>query len=189
MFRDKSTWLVLAGLGALVYLTRQQTGDAVETGVEDVQAALSGWQVVNEGPVWVPVLHSVEAQYGIPRDLLARMAYQETHFRQVYIDGSKASSAGALGIMQLMPEYFGSVRVARPFTAEDSVAQIQEAAQELVRLYRYYQDWGLAVAAYNDGERNVDKYLARTRSLPDETVNYVAQVFADVPVTGATIPT
>lgn len=173
----------------MLYFTRQQVGGAVQQGVEDVQAALSGWQSINQGPVWVPVLHVAESQWGIPADLLARVAYQESHFRSDVIDGTTASPAGALGLLQLMPAYFASVRVSRPFTPDDTGAQIQEAAQELARLYAYYQDWGLALAAYNDGERNVDKYLAKTRALPQETINYVSQVLADVPISGASVPT
>jgi soluble lytic murein transglycosylase-like protein len=51
-----------------------------------------------------------------------------------------------------------------------------------------FGDWGLAVAAYNDGQGNVNKYLAGTRALPAETLAYVSDVLSDVPVSGATLP-
>jgi len=185
---SKQTWMVLAGLGALVgalvYLNRQQAGDLIATGAEDVQAAVQGWKTVKDGPTWVPVLNSAEQQYGIPPDLLARMAYQESHFRPEIIDGTTASPAGALGLMQLIPRYFDSVRVPRPFTPADTTAQIQQAAQLLVALMNHYNDWALAVAAYNDGQGNIDRYVAGTRPLPEETSSYVADVLADVPVPG-----
>lgn len=202
---SKEAWLWLlggAGLVALVYLTRQQSAaaiatgvDDVQTGVEDVTAAVAGWKNVKDGPTWVPVLNAAEQQYGIPTDLLARIAYQESHFRPEIIDGSKASSAGALGLMQLIPganskgvEYYPSVNVPRPFTADDTRAQIQEAAQFLASLMNRYNDWALAVAAYNDGPKNIDQYVAGTRPLPPETSSYVADVLADVPVSSGNIP-
>jgi soluble lytic murein transglycosylase-like protein len=153
-----------------------------------VTAAIAGWKNVQAGPTWVPVLNSAEQQFGIPPDLLARMAYQESHFRPEIIDGTKASPAGALGLMQLMPQYFNTVRVAVPFQPADTVAQIQQAAQLLVGLMNHFNDWTLAVAAYNDGQGNIDQYVAGTRALPAETSNYVADVLADVPLNGATLP-
>lgn len=150
-----------------------------------MQAAVSGWQTVNDGPLWVPLIQSAEQQRGIPQNLLARMAYQESHFRTNIIDGTHASPAGALGILQLMPQYFATVRVPLPFTAQDTGAQIQQAAGELARLFGVFGDWALALAAYNDGQGNVQAYIAGNRALPAETLNYVSDVLADVPVPGA----
>jgi soluble lytic murein transglycosylase-like protein len=186
--RNTLLW-VLGGAGVLWLLSqRDQVAGAVEWGADTVQAAVSGWQTVNQGPQWVPVLNVAENQNGIPSNLLARTAYQESHFRPDIIDGSTVSPAGALGIMQLMPQWFSTVRVSRPFTPQDTGAQIQQAAVELSRLYRHYQDWGLALAAYNDGQGNVDSYVAGNRALPAETLTYVSAVLADVPVSGASIP-
>lgn len=151
-------------------------------------AAVQGWKNVKAGPTWVPVLNSVESQYGIPADLLARVAYQESHFRPEIIDGTTPSSAGALGLMQLLPKYFTSVQVQTPFTSADTGAQIIEAADLLVKLYNHYNDWGLALAGYNDGQTNIDAYVSGARQLPTETANYVAQILADVPVPSASVP-
>lgn len=185
---SKASWIWIAGGGALAWLLysqRQAVAGAVESGVDTVQAAVSGWQTVNDGPQWVPVIQVAEIQAGIPQNLLARMAYQESHFRTGIIDGTQASPAGALGILQLMPQYFATVRVPRPFTVQDTGAQIQQAAGELSRLYGVFGDWALALAGYNDGQGNVQAYLAGTRALPAETLNYVSDVLADVPVPGA----
>lgn len=194
MSSNARAWLWWAGgAAALAYIATRPTvsstvGSAVQSGAEDVQAAIAGWKTVNQGPAWVPVLNAAESQFGIPPDLLARQAYQESRFRQDIIDGSRASSAGALGIMQLEPQYFSSVNVPRPYSDADTAAQIQQAAQEMGRLYGVFTDWGLALAAYNDGQGNISQYLAGTRALPEETANYVADILADVPLTGATIP-
>lgn len=152
---------------------------------EDVQAALEGWKTVGDGPAWVPVLNAAEVGYGLPQDLLARIAYQESRFRPDVITGATVSSAGALGLMQLEPKYFTTVQGARPFTPDDTRAQIAQAAQLLAGLYSHFADWTLAVAAYNDGQGDIDAYLAGTHPLPAETQKYVAQVTADVPLSGA----
>src|SRR5882724_2244403 len=122
---DQRTVLWLLGGAGLVWLASRDDSvqSAVDSGVDTVQAAVSGWQTVQDGPQWVPLINTAEGQYGIPQNLLARMAYQESHFRPDVIDGSKASKAGALGILQLMPKYFATVRVARPFTPSDTGAQ------------------------------------------------------------------
>jgi len=183
---SKGWWWIAGGAGLVWLLSRQPaTQHVIEAGEDVVTAAISGWKNVRDGPLWVPVINGAEAQYGIPPDLLARVAYQESHFRPEIIDGTVASSAGALGIMQMLPLYFSSVRVATPFSASDTAAQIQQAAAELARLYGVFLDWGLALAAYNDGQNNVSKYLAGTRPLPDGTITYVTDVLADVPVPSA----
>lgn len=183
----RQQWLLL-GLGgailAYLYYNRSSLAGGIESGAEALTAATSGWQNVDEGPTWVPVINQTEAALGIPANLLARMAYQESHFRPDIISGVNASSAGALGILQLMPQYFSTVRRSVPFSTSDTVDQINEAGQLLVSLYNHFQDWTLAIAAYNDGQGNVDKYLSGSLGLPTETQNYVADVVADVPVPG-----
>jgi soluble lytic murein transglycosylase-like protein len=174
--------LLGGGLIAYVLYNASEVSGDLASGAEDVQAAVSGWQSVNEGPVWVPFLNAAEQQLGIPTNLLARLAYEESHFRQDIITGAAPSSAGALGLMQLEPQYFSSVQVALPFTASDTQAQIQQAGEQLVSLYNQFQDWGYALAAYNDGAGNVESFIAGTRPLPAATTQYVADIITDVPV-------
>lgn len=172
-------WVLVAGAAGVLIWQAQNIGDAVT-------AEVCGWASVEQGPVWVPVINQAETAAGIPANLLARMAYQESSFRPDVIDGTKPSSAGALGILQLMPQYFSTVQVATPFTTADTVAQITQAAGQLAALYNEFSDWTLAVAAYNAGAGTVSSYINGTRSsLPAETDAYVASVIADVPVPGA----
>jgi soluble lytic murein transglycosylase-like protein len=190
MSGSRNSWLwVAGGIGAvaLLYMSKQ-TSDVLQSGIEDVQAAVNGWMSVNQGFAWMGVLNNAELQYNIPTDLLARVAYQESRFRQDVIDGTTPSPAGALGIMQLMPQYFSSVNVPRPYQASDTTAQIAQAGALLSQLYAHFGDWGLALAGYNDGQTNIDNYLAGAHTLPQETIDYVSQILADVPLAGATIP-
>ena len=138
---------------------------------------MSDWKA--NGGQWLAHLANAELAYGLPQDLLARVAYQESHFREDIIRGLLVSSAGAMGMMQLMPRYFLSVRASIPYTDVDVIAQIDEAAAFLEHLHTQTQDWKLAVAAYNAGLGAVHKY----GGVPPfaQTQEYVAQVSADVP--------
>jgi soluble lytic murein transglycosylase-like protein len=171
-------WILVAGAAGVLIWQSQNIGDAV-------QAQICGWASVEQGPVWVPVINQAEGAAGIPTNLLARMAYQESHFRPDVIDGTTASGAGALGILQLMPQYFSTVQVPVPFSTQDTMDQITQAAGQLASLYNTFNDWTLAVAAYNAGASTVSKYIAGTGTLPAETSAYVADVIADVPVPGS----
>lgn len=113
---------------------------------------------------------ATETALGIPVGLLARIAQQESHFRPDIISGQTRSSAGAVGLMQLMPNVF---KGAASMTPEQ---QIAVAGAEIKRLHSVFGDWATAVAAYNDGQGNIRKVLAGKKSLPGETRDYMAHV-------------
>lgn len=175
MKTDEIIWLLGAGLVTYLILQSETVGDYVTQ-------ITSGWQAVEQGPVWIPVINQSEQQYGIPTNLLARMAYEESHFRPEIINGTVASPAGALGILQLMPQFFNTVNVPVPYQQSDVVAQIGQAAQQLASLYKTFLDWGIAVAAYNAGAGTMQNVLAGTAPMPSETANYVSDILTDVPV-------
>lgn len=191
----RSDWGIFAVVGGIIaYVVYQQSqtpstaSDSAVTFGTDPLASIGdaivstaiGWKNAGEGPTWLPALNAAEAEHGIPTDLLARLAYQESHFRQDIITGVNASGKGALGLMQMMPQFYASVRVPRPFTQADTFTQIEEAAQTLAGHFTTFRDWGLALAAYNAGAGAVHK----AGGIPNftETQNYVAQILADVPV-------
>lgn len=176
--------ILLAGAGLLLYaMFGSSTAQAAtESAASDVEASLEGWANVNQGPVWVPVINQTEASLGIPTNLLARMAFQESSFLPAVIDGTQASSEGALGILQLEPQYNSTAQVPVPFTAADTQAQITQAGQDLVANYNEFNDWGIAVAAYNAGAGTIKNVLAGAQTMPTQTSNYVAAILADVPV-------
>jgi peptidoglycan DL-endopeptidase CwlO len=188
MKRNQLLWLLLGGAAlAYWYANRNSSsggitssvGDSVSNITDSITAAIAGWKNVGSGAQWIPYLNQAEDQYGLPADLLARIAYQESRFRDDIIRGTKVSPAGALGLMQMMPAYFQSVNVPRPYTDTDVVNQIDEAARLMVANFQSTKSWPLAIAAYNAGLGNVKKYAG----IPPfaETQNYVAQVTADVP--------
>lgn len=151
--------------------------------------ALSYWQQSQNAQKWAPILAAAELANGLPANLLARLAYQESiRFRQDVIDGRRPSPAGALGMMQLMPQYFDTVRRPIPFSDQDTVDQVNQAAANLASLYDQLSSlaastganpWALALAGYNAGAGAVKKYAG----VPPftETENYVQAILADVP--------
>jgi soluble lytic murein transglycosylase-like protein len=169
------TWVWI--IGGVLLLSALGTG-----GVVAVNYLTTAWMASQNAQKWAQALAQAESTFGIPAGLLARIAYQESHFRQDIIDGTMASPAGALGLMQLEPQYFSSVQRATPFTDQDTLDQITEAASFLAGgLYAHFGDWTAATAAYNAGQGAIDKVLAGTRTLPAETATYLQQVSADLP--------
>lgn len=197
MKRDDTLLLILAGAVAYVIYQNMQTpaSDQTDSAVsfssdplasigDAIVSSTIGWKNAGSGPQWIDALNAAEVEHGIPADLLARIAYQESHFRDDIITGATASPAGALGMMQLMPNYFASVRVARPFTDDDVLAQIEEAAGLLASNYQTLKTWPLAVAAYNAGVGTIQKGNASAANKA-ATANYVAAIIADIPAANA----
>ena len=115
----------------------------------------------------------------LPVPFFIRLLYQESTFRPAAI-----SSAGALGIAQLMPETAAHRRLDNPF---DPAQAIPASARLLRDHYRKYGNLGLAAAAYNAGPRRVDDWRAKKGPLPQETQDYVKTI-TGFPVETWTVP-
>jgi len=110
---------------------------------------------------------------GLSPDVLYKLLYQESRFREDIITGRVKSPVGALGIAQFMPatavQELGSVDAA----LNPDIA-IPGAARYLAKLIRSTGSVSAGVAAYNWGIGNVQrKGLANA---PKETQNYVLNI-------------
>jgi len=133
-----------------------------------------GWQPPQAAAPYLQQMTAAEMRYGLPPGLLARVAYQESRFRDDIISGETQSPAGAVGLMQIVPRWHPGV------DPTDPVASIWYAADYLARLHRKFGSWRLALAAYNWGPGNVDAWQAGAKTPPAETVSYMREVGGDL---------
>jgi soluble lytic murein transglycosylase-like protein len=114
------------------------------------------------------LLREAADRYGLPPALVRSLARAESNWRQDAI-----SPKGAIGIMQLMPETAARLE-ADPSNMEQNVDAGARYLRDL--LVRYDGSAYKALAAYNAGEKAVDRY----NGIPpyEETQTYVQRVLA-----------
>lgn len=87
---------------------------------------------------------------GLSPRLLEAVAHQESGFNP-----AAQSSAGAMGVMQLMPGTAASLHVANPWNAQENILG---GAEYLKTLLTQFHSVRLALAAYNAGPGAVQAY-------------------------------
>ena len=118
--------------------------------------------------------------YDLDAALLAAVIYRESKF-----DARARSSSGAIGLMQLLPETAKGIALhtgGTQFEVEDLYdpeINVRYGAFYLRRLLNKYGDTRLALAAYNAGQANVDRWVAAGEGIEfAETRRYVDAVLA-----------
>lgn len=125
---------------------------------------------LSTGSAYVPTLNSVESQYGLPTNLLCAVAYAESGFNPSAVN----ACSGATGMFQLLPEYY-------PEAGESWQADADSAAAALAAYHSQFNDWSVALAAYNWGPGNVATYESCGGCAPGQTTAYVAAITQAVP--------
>ena len=115
------------------------------------------------------IFEEAASTYGVSVNLLTSIARAESGF-----NANAISSAGAIGIMQLMPATAASLGVTNSYDARENIMGGAKYIAQL--LDKYNGNTSLALAAYNAGSSNVDKY----GGIPPftETQNYVQKVLS-----------
>jgi len=138
----------------------------------------AAWAPPTAAAGYLPAIRTAELAQRLPANLLARLLYQESRFRPEIISGAVVSSAGAVGIAQIVPKWHPGVNARDPF------ASITYAARYLADLRRRFGSWDKALAAYNWGMGNLASVVTSAEWLaraPAETRRYVEEILRDVP--------
>lgn len=124
------------------------------------------WKLDPRGNKYDTAFTAAETAHGLPAGLLRRMAYQESRFNP-----TARSPVGASGLLQFMP----ATAKAYGIDPLDPFASITAAAKMMQSLHKQFGRWDYALAAYNWGSGNLTKFIAGARTMPAETVAYMAQ--------------
>ena len=136
---------------------------AISAGIAfGLDAAFNGVSRKNHPKDYSEQVEKYAKEYNIPEYVIYAVIKVESDF-----DPNARSSAGACGLMQMMPETFlwltGSSHLDEGLTADalfDPEVSIRYGSYYLLYLYRKFgYNWDTAFAAYNAGEGNVAKWL------------------------------
>ncbi len=109
-------------------------------------------------------------KYSVPKELIYGVIKAESDFNPEAV-----STAGAVGLMQLMPQTAFEMGVKHLWSIEEN---IMGGVKYLSKLINRFKNWKLAIAAYNAGPSAVERY----KGVPPykETQQYVKKVLAYV---------
>jgi len=127
---------------------------------------------------WEPTIEAASKQFHVSKDWIRAVMRMESGGRTM-LDAKFpiTSYAGAMGLMQVMPQTYRDMRAAHklgadPYNPHDN---IYAGAAYLAELHTKY-GYPAMFAAYNDGPGNWEDHVNNGRPLPAETVNYVSGI-------------
>jgi len=145
----------------------------------------SGTQkIIGNSTIYFPIYEEYLEAFGLPNELKYLSVIESG------LNPNAASPSGAVGLWQFMKptaRELGLVIDDYVDERKDIYRSTEAAVKYLKQLYDRYQDWGLAIAAYNCGLGRVDRELKKTggkdfwdiRSrLPKETQHYIDRFIA-----------
>jgi membrane-bound lytic murein transglycosylase B len=127
---------------------------------------------------WTPQIREASRRFNLNAQWIRAVMTIESGGRTMLAQNEPiVSSAGAMGLMQLMPQTWAQMRAAYrlgndPFDPHDNV---MAGTAYLSLLYRQY-GYPTMFAAYNDGPGMLAAHAALHQSLPAETESYVRDI-------------
>ena len=154
-------------------------GAALVAAFAYVDGTEPGWYVRLRYPLhYDAIVRGHARNYRLDPALLAGVIYAESKF-----DANARSSSGAIGLMQLLPDtakgialHTGGSRF-RVSDLDDPEINVRYGSWYLRHLLDKYGDERTALAAYNAGQDNVDRWRAEGKGIAfGETRHYVKRV-------------
>ena len=158
---------IVAGPGAGIGNYNKMTAVHQDIFKPSIQRTEKVAAITPEKPGIKEIIEGAAHKYGVDPALVKSVVQAESNFNP-----GAVSSAGAMGLMQLMPQTAAYLGVSNPF---DPVQNVDGGVRYLNQMLKRYQgDVSLALAAYNAGPGAVD----RAGGIPGyrETQNYVQKV-------------
>ncbi|QAY78102.1 lytic transglycosylase domain-containing protein [Sphingosinicella sp. BN140058] len=126
---------------------------------------------------WRSHASEASARFGVPIDWIERVIRAESGGRTTYNGRPTTSSAGAMGLMQLMPGTWQEMRSRHGLGPDphDPRDNILAGTAYLRAMYERFGYPGV-FAAYNAGPARFSRHLATGRALPAETRFYVGRI-------------
>jgi soluble lytic murein transglycosylase-like protein len=127
---------------------------------------------------WDPLIKIAAKRFDVPENWIRAVMRIESGGRTMLGENQPIiSSAGAMGLMQLMPETYKNMRAqyrlgADPYDPHDNIL----AGTAYLRFLRAKYGYPAMFAAYNDGPGNLEARMVDGGLLPAETINYVATI-------------
>ena len=154
-------------------------GAVLGGGFAYVNSTEPGWYVRLRYPLrYDAIVRGHARNYRLDPALLAGVIYQESKFRV-----HARSSSGAIGLMQLLPATAKGIAIHtggsrfRVADLDDPEINVRYGAWYLRHLLDKYGDEKTALAAYNAGQENVDRWRASGAVIAfSETRHYVDRV-------------
>ena len=150
----------------------------VEAGAYRAQAARNYAVPGPPEDPWGPHIREAAARFRVPERWVRAIMRQESGGRLYDASGYPITSpVGAMGLMQVMPRTYDTLR-ARHGLGDDPYEPRDNILAGTAYIRAMYDRFGAPgfVAAYNAGPERVEGYLSGAMILPDETVNYLANV-------------
>lgn len=136
--------------------------------VEQPQARLSSIDFIKNKKKFTPTVEYMAKRYNLPNSLVHAVITAESSY-----DPAAVSRAGAVGLMQLMPETAKRYGVKDRLNPYENIHGGTHYLRDLLIMFE--NDLTLALAAYNAGENAVKKYGNKIPPY-QETRNYVNKV-------------
>jgi soluble lytic murein transglycosylase-like protein len=155
------------GAGSTVYAALREADPAGQEAGAAPIAAMD--DPLPDNPGIDAIIDKASRRYGVDAGLIKAVIKQESNFNPRAV-----SSAGAQGLMQLMPSTARGLGVRDSFDPEQNVMAGTRFLKDM--LQRYGGNLDDALAAYNWGPGNVDRHGSSSAALPRETRGYLAKV-------------